>query len=28
VMDYRYPGFVLLDSRLGAFAEVGLTWEM
>jgi len=26
-MAYRYPGFVLLDSRTGVFAQVGLTWE-
>jgi hypothetical protein len=28
LMSYRYPGFVLLESRAGAFAELGLTWEM
>ncbi len=28
LMHYNYPGFVLLESRDGAFLELGLTWEM
>ena len=28
LMHYKYPGFLLLESRDGAFLELGLTWEM